>query len=66
MARPFRFAIQSFSADSAEQWRERARRAEALGFSALHLADHIIGPGPALEATNHPLQTLAAVPAIAI
>ena len=66
MARPFRFAIQSFSADSADQWRERARRAEALGFSALHLADHIIGPGPALEATNHPLQTLAAVPAIAV
>ena len=66
MSTPFRFAVQTFSADSATQWRERARRAEALGFSALHLADHVIGPGPALDATNHPLQTLAAVPAMAV
>ena len=63
---PFRFAVQSFSADSAAQWRERARRVEALGFSALQLADPMAGPGPALDATNHPLQTLAAVPAMAV
>jgi probable F420-dependent oxidoreductase len=63
--RPFRFAVQSFSAPDAKTWRERARRAEALGYSALHLADHFLGPGPALEAANHPLQTLAAVPAMA-
>jgi probable F420-dependent oxidoreductase len=63
---PFRFAVQSFSAPSAKEWRERARRVESLGYSALHLSDHILGPGPALEATNHPLQTLAAVPAMAV
>jgi probable F420-dependent oxidoreductase len=66
MSRPFRFAVQSFHADSAKEWREAARQVEDLGYSALHLADHIIGPGPALEATNHPLQTLAAVPAMAV
>lgn len=64
MQRPFQFAVQSFSAPSAAQWRERARRAEDLGYAALHLADHFLGPGPALAATNHPLQELAAVPAI--
>ena len=64
--RSFRFAVQSFSASSGKEWRERARRAEDLGYSALHLADHFIGPGPALEATNHPLQELAAVPAMAV
>jgi probable F420-dependent oxidoreductase len=64
MPRPFRFAVQSFSAASGEEWRERARRAEALGYSALHLADHVIGPGPAIAGTNHPVQELAAVPAM--
>ncbi len=64
MARPFRFAVQSFSAASAVEWRERARKVEALGYSALHLADHILGPGPAIASTNHPVQELAAVPAI--
>jgi probable F420-dependent oxidoreductase len=63
---PFRFAVQSFSAESASQWRERARRAEDLGYSALHLADHFLGPGPVLDATRHPLQELAAVPAMAV
>ncbi len=66
MTRPFRFAVQSFSASSAKEWRERARRVEALGYSTLHLADHVLGPGPAIEATNHPIQELAAVPAIAM
>lgn len=65
-ARPFRFAVQTFSASSGQEWRDRARRIEELGYSALHLADHFIGPGPALEATNHPLQELAAVPAMAV
>ncbi|MCP3986514.1 MAG: TIGR03621 family F420-dependent LLM class oxidoreductase [bacterium] len=64
--RPFRFAVQSFNASSANEWRERARRTEDLGYSALHLADHFLGPGPALEATQHPLQALAAVPAMAV
>ena len=62
----FRFGVQSFSAETPMQWRYRAREAEALGYSALHLADHYIGPGPALSATNHPVQGLAAVPAMAV
>lgn len=66
VARPFRFAVQSFSASSVKEWRERARACEDLGYSALHLADHIIGPGPALERTHHPVQELAAVPAMAV
>jgi probable F420-dependent oxidoreductase len=66
LAKPFRFGVQSYHAESAAEWREGARKAEDQGYSALHLADHILGPGPALEATNHPLQTLAAVPAMAV
>lgn len=65
MARPFRFAVQSFNAESGAEWTERARRAEALGYSTLHLADHLLGPGPAIEKTNHPTQNLAAIPAMA-
>lgn len=64
--RPFRFAVQSFSAGSAAQWRDRARQVEALGYSALHLADHILGPGEAIAPTMHPVQELAAVPAMAM
>jgi probable F420-dependent oxidoreductase len=65
MPRPFRFAVQSFSASDASQWWERARRVEALGYSTLHLADHILGPGEVISAANHPVQALAAVPAMA-
>lgn len=64
--RPFRFAVQSFAPASAQEWRDQARRAEALGFSAFHLADHVIGPGPKLAATRHPVQTVAAIPAMAV
>ena len=63
--RPFRFGVQSFAATSAREWSERARSAEDLGYSVLSLADHYIGPGPAQEATSHPPQELAAVPAMA-
>jgi len=65
MAKPFRFGVQSFNADSGEAWARKVQRAEVLGYSAFHLADHIIGEGPALQRSNHPLQTLAAVPAMA-
>lgn len=64
--RPFRFGVQAFSAESAADWRDTARRAEDLGYDVLSLADHFLGPGPALEATHHPLQVLAAVPAMAV
>ena len=63
--RPFRFAVQSYSASSAAQWRDRARRVEELGYSALHLADHLLGPGEAIAPTFHPIHELAAVPAMA-
>ncbi len=63
--RPFRFAVQSFSAGSGREWRDRARRVEELGYAALHLADHFLGPGEAIAGTNHPVQELAAVPAMA-
>jgi probable F420-dependent oxidoreductase len=64
--RPFRFGVQSFSAASRAQWRDTARKTEDLGYAVLNLADHFIGPGPAQEATSHPPQELAAVPAIAV
>lgn len=66
MTRPFRFAVQSYAATSAAAWRAQARRAEELGFDAFHVADHVLGPGPALAAANHPVQDVAAVPAIAV
>ncbi len=65
-SRPFRFAVQSFSADSSKEWRERALRVEQLGYSTLHLADHFVGPGEVVDTTNHPVQSLAAVPAMAV
>lgn len=66
MTRPFRFGLQSYAATSPDDWREQARRAESLGFSTFSVADHVIGPGPALTATNHPVQNLAAIPAMAV
>jgi probable F420-dependent oxidoreductase len=63
--KPFRFSWQAYDADSAADWRNKAQTAEAQGFSAFHLADHYLGPGPAADA-SHPPQTLAAVPAMAM
>lgn len=50
MSRPFRFGVQAFSADTAAQWKDLARGAEDLGYSCFHLADHYLGPGPAVMA----------------
>jgi probable F420-dependent oxidoreductase len=66
MTRPFRFAVQAYAPTSAAEWRSIARRTEELGFSTLHLADHVIGAGPALGPTNHRVQTVAAIPAMAV
>ena len=66
MSRPFRFGVQSYAAESPQDWRDQAKRAEAQGFSTFSIADHVIGPGPALAATNHPVQQLAAIPAMAV
>ena len=60
----FRFSWQAFEAESAKDWQEKAKKAEDSGFSAFHLADHYLGPGPALDAASHPVQNIAAVPAI--
>ncbi len=65
-SRPFRFAVQAFQAKSAKEWRDTAQRAEELGYSALHLADHYFGPGPLEAETSHPVQDLAAIPAMAM
>lgn len=65
MSKPFRFGVQSFNADSGEDWTQQVQRAEELGYSAFHLADHILGAGPAMERANHPEQNLAAIPAMA-
>lgn len=66
MTRPFRFGLQSFNTTSPQDWRDQARHAENLGFSTFSVADHVIGPGPALSATNHPVQDIAAIPAMVV
>jgi probable F420-dependent oxidoreductase len=64
--RPFRFSVQSYSAMSAVEFREQVKTAETLGYSAFHLADHYLGPGPAAAAAFHPPQDIAAIPAMAM
>jgi probable F420-dependent oxidoreductase len=64
--KPFRFGLQAFNPRSPEAWRDMLRKVEDLGYSSYHLADHILGPGPAIESTAHPPQLLAAVPAMAM
>lgn len=39
--RPFRFALQTSTAPDAATWRERARKAEDLGYSAMYIPDHL-------------------------
>jgi probable F420-dependent oxidoreductase len=58
-SRPFRFAVQTQRADSAQAWREKAKKIEALGYDVLLMADHFgpqFGIAPALavaaEATS--------------
>ena len=40
--RPFRFGVLIWGADSADEWRAKARRAEAAGFDTLLIADHLV------------------------
>jgi probable F420-dependent oxidoreductase len=43
----FRFGVQEHHAAGAADWREKARRAESLGYSTLYLPDHFSNrPGP--------------------
>lgn len=64
--RPFRFGLQSYAPTSGAAWRAQALRAEELGFATFTVADHVLGPGPALAATGHPVQTVAAIPAMVV
>lgn len=41
MARPFRFGVSVRRAEDGADWREKARRAEALGYSAFLVPDHL-------------------------
>ena len=66
MSKPFRFGLQAFNPSSPKAWREQVRKTEDLGYSTFHLADHFLGPGPAIEAAAHPPQLIAAVPAMAM
>jgi probable F420-dependent oxidoreductase len=59
MTRPFRFGVVTSNAPDGTTWRERARRAEGLGFSTLVMPDHfqeqwapIVGLTIAVEATT--------------
>jgi probable F420-dependent oxidoreductase len=64
VSRPFRFAVQAFSSTSRAEWVDLARKVEASGFSTLHVADHLLGPGSRIEGTGHRVQTLALIPAL--
>jgi probable F420-dependent oxidoreductase len=58
--RKFRFGVQSGGATSPREWRERARKVEALGYSSLFMPDHfvdtpfapMVGISTAAEATE--------------
>ena len=41
--RPFRFGVVAFSASSRQEWREKARRAEGIGYDTFLVPDHLIG-----------------------
>ncbi|MEE2768920.1 MAG: TIGR03621 family F420-dependent LLM class oxidoreductase [Actinomycetota bacterium] len=64
MSRLFRFGCQAYSPNNGTEWFDTARKAEDLGYSTLHVADHYFGPGPAMEEASHPLQTVACIPAM--
>ena len=64
--RPFRFAAQVYRSETGAQWRDTARMVEDLGYSALHVSDHYIGPGPALDPTAHRPVTLAPIASMAV
>ncbi|MFF7725054.1 LLM class F420-dependent oxidoreductase [Streptomyces sp. NPDC008001] len=57
---PFRFAVNMLSPGSAAEWREKCRRAEALGYDVILVPDHLGMPAPfpslvaAAEATERP------------
>jgi probable F420-dependent oxidoreductase len=40
--RKFRFGVQTSRAESGREWREKARKMEALGYSTLYMPDHFV------------------------
>lgn len=60
--RKFRFGVMCSHADSATDFREKARKAEALGYSTLfvpdHFIDHPLAPVPAMAAAAAVTDTL--------
>src|SRR5687768_3570652 len=59
MPKPFRFAVQTSTAESGKAWRDRARQIEDLGYSTLFIPDHfgdqwspIVGMTVAAEVTE--------------
>ncbi len=58
---PFRFGVVAASARSGEEWAEKARRVEALGFATLVIPDniqHTLAPLPALAVAATATRTL--------
>jgi probable F420-dependent oxidoreductase len=65
--RPFRFALQTSTAPDAATWRERARKAEDLGYSAMYIPDHLEdqwGPLVALTVAAEATSTLKVGPLV--
>jgi probable F420-dependent oxidoreductase len=62
---PFRFAVQAVRAKSAREWRDLATKTQDLGYSTLFLADHVLGPGPAMQAAQQFPQHVAPIAAMA-
>ena len=61
MTRPFRFGIFATRAESAAEWRAKARRIEELGYDVLLMPDHLgtqLAPVPALMAAADATTTL--------
>jgi probable F420-dependent oxidoreductase len=59
--RPFRFGLQTSVAPTMAAWRDRARRSEELGYSALYIPDHFgdqFGPLVALTVAAEATSTL--------
>lgn len=60
MPRPFRFGISLMNSAPADEWREKCRRAERLGYDVILVPDHLGMPAPfpalvaAAEATQRP------------
>jgi probable F420-dependent oxidoreductase len=65
--RPFRFGVTGISARSRKEWVEKARKAEALGFSTLFMWDHFddhLAPLPALVAAADATTSLHLAPLV--